>query len=295
LNGGYDMPNYVNKFKGYDFPAYNQHHRKLSTDNNASPTEKEAFLYHFNRKFYSNLNIPNDDFKYSNKIKGISSKQYQNHEYSLNDANKQLSKNLKQLYSPNIAFSKKEKIRFRSKSVPNLQSKSLFQFPIKPARTRIPLKVHRTINGVIARKVLDPENSLSRQGETKLEIVRHFDQSSPKRPTILDLGSYLDMSKPSSPDLENHTYYNIPRVEKCDEPSDSNGHAHPYGNFSLPLPKRKSVGSPTQTSPLSNSRISDFGEIAISGGTLIEVPEGYCPPPKNPKVVNILRLKVPSD
>jgi len=320
---GYDFPRHTTaKMNGYDFPAYNSIHAS-STINSYSSKEVGKINGNLNR-FYSNFNIPNEKGHNLYKIKGFN---YKNHlmnvGHSMNDANKTLSKNRENVFTPNIFIESKIdlKRKYISRSVPNLQSKSLFQMPVKPVGRKRHLKPHFTINDRIMQKMAKDHSedlkSIQPQ-DIKLEIVKELNQNKAKKPTLINMSSICAENwyqTPSKHRPESHSYYNLPvtppgekiginGVIEATESVPQNGRRTPnqVEDFTLPLPKRKSSGSISSpslksfpSSPVRTSAGQEFGDIVITGGTFIEVPEGYVFPPKDPKPLNILRLKIPPD
>ncbi|KAF2366625.1 Fibronectin type III [Trinorchestia longiramus] len=318
---GYDLPKTAAaKYFGYDFPKiqnvseayskiYPNYDRRLSTDDNTSPVNIDRFIYSNLNGAEANLNIPIDQCKYSNRIKGITysplpKKRPQPTEFEHYKKPMYIvpKKVLKHSDGISTASLNREKMLLpRSLSTPDLKSmassdnheKRLYHnifCPVTSMEDKIRLQNNPAYDLPI--QVGKPAKVPLETHQVKLEVVRQFVQPTPKRPSLLNISGVQNSSEGlngyvahPSPDLNKDLYYAKPKPHRPDKSKD---------NIQLyQLPK----GSESKPSALPHSRNTGplpVGEVAVTGGTLVEVPEGYVFPSK-PRPINVLRLKVPAD
>lgn len=322
---GYDMPkNATAKFYGYDFPRSKALNaiapRRLSTDDNTPQIENDRFHYYNLNKFKANLNIPIEQCKYSEGIKGLSycessivesehfdyqkpapgpPRKISNRDFIINGTTSHRSNLRKNLFS---------------RSAPDL--KSIFNFKQKTAwlHNNLSSKSGNTFTGRFSQNNPGYENhfdktnpkklqkiNLCESTEARLEVVRHIDLVKPKRPTILNINNQFHVEKYYVPEpiVIDHNDYEIKQdsedkyfksLEELNKKYDyESTNTEDYWNRTLSIPKKtvsvKEVAMPSSL---------PVGEIAVTGGILVEVPEGYVLPAK-PRPINVLRLKVPAD
>ncbi|XP_018020721.1 uncharacterized protein LOC108677081 [Hyalella azteca] len=323
---GYDLPKTAAaKYFGYDFPKiqnvrevkavrYPNYVRRFSTDDNMSPVTSDRFIYYNMNKDQTNLNIPVDHCKYSDRIKGI---KYSPAPRIPNDEerNKKPSSEFPIKASNNkIGFltinpRKIEILLPRSKSETDLKSLDTLVKPkvrlyynllseITPNEDKtnlqnnpgydLPLRINK-LGSSYFEKPLEMH-------EARLEIVRQFTQPAPKRPSLLNLDGVKNFNDCNQNGRAVHSnvgigftddiYYSKPKPLK-------NGSTSLNNQNSYYKPHEEDYNSPSVPHP-SRPRIIPVGEVAVTGGTLVEVPEGYVFPNK-PRPINVLRLKVPAD
>ena len=281
LYPGYDLPKSATaKYFGYDFPKtaiYTKlpttpndmnFARRMSTDDNTSPTVNDRFVYYNLNKVKANLDIPFEQCKYSDKIKGLKYSPTPSKNISLRNEFTIIEHSQRKISNeedgsvldrPAHNYKNVDLVRSHSESDIRSFTKSQLTQPL----------YYNLLSKVPYRKPLKAEyfgydfpvsnkNILISQ-DLKLEKVREFEQLGPRRPTVFNIN---------------------PR----NETEEARFQSLPYSETDNTL----------QNGALHSPSALPIGEVAVSGGTLVEVPEGYVTPAK-PRPINVLRIEVPAN